>query len=193
MTPESSIEVLISYFENLIPLSNKEKELVRQKFSFRIYRKRQYVLQEGDVCTRYNFVVKGCLRMYKMDDKGNVHILKFANENSWVTDLVSFYDLETSLLNIDALEQTVVLQISRDDMIFLCREAPKFDRIFRILTAFMAVRQKCNRCGKGMQSENVRLEYQRIYVAGANRKSVSRCKDRCERIFRRQRRAVYHY
>ena len=36
-------------------------------------------------------------------------------------------------MNIDALEDTVVLQISHDDLISLYINAPKFDRIFRVL------------------------------------------------------------
>lgn len=134
MTQEDSIDILLNYFEDLIPLNKKEKELVKQKFHYRLYRRRQYVLQERDVCKQYNFVVKGCLRMYKIDAQGNTHILKFAAENDWITEINSFYNLVTTVLNIDALENTAVLQISRDDLISLYLQAPKFDRIFRILT-----------------------------------------------------------
>jgi hypothetical protein len=69
MSQQDSIEPLLSYFNSLIPLTKKEKELVKQKFKHRLYRKRQYVLQERDVCTQLNFVVRGCLRMYKIDDR----------------------------------------------------------------------------------------------------------------------------
>jgi CRP-like cAMP-binding protein len=136
MTPDitqSALESLLSYFDRLIPLNKEEKELVTQKFHPRLYRRRQYVLQEGDVCIYFNFVVRGCLRMYKIDDQGNIHILQFAAENYWINDLGSFHGEKPSTLNIDALEDTVVLQISRYDLISLYKQAPKFDRIFRVL------------------------------------------------------------
>ena len=132
-SPEASIEPLLTYFDRLIPLNKEEKELVRTKFHPRLFRKRQYILQEGNVCTQFYFVVRGCLRMYKIDDKGNTHILQFAAENYWINDLGSFHGLKPSALNIDALEDTVVLQISHDDLISLYLQAPKFDRIFRVL------------------------------------------------------------
>jgi hypothetical protein len=44
--------------------------------------------------------------------KGNTHILQFATENNWINDLGSFQGVRPSALNIDALEDTVVLQIS---------------------------------------------------------------------------------
>jgi len=130
---QTSIEPLLNYFDRLIPLTAEEKELVTEKFHPRLFRKRQYILQEGDVCTQFYFVVRGCLRMYKIDDKGSTHILQFAAENYWINDLGSFHGVKPSALNIDALEDTVVLQIIRDDLITIYTEAPKFDRIFRVL------------------------------------------------------------
>lgn len=133
MSQHNPVEPLLLYFNGLIPLKKEEKELVQAKFHHRLYRKRQYVLQEGDICTHLNFVVRGCLRLYKIDDRGNTHILQFAAENYWVNDLGSFHGLKASELNIDALEDTVTLQITRDDLVALFTQAPKFDRIFRVL------------------------------------------------------------
>ena len=130
---EASPEPLLNYFDRLIPLTMEEKDLVRTKFHPRLFRKRQYVLQEGNVSTQFCFVVRGCLRLYKIDEKGSIHILQFAAENYWISDLGSFHGARPSVLNIDALEDTVVLQISRDDLISLYIQAPKFDRIFRVL------------------------------------------------------------
>ncbi len=130
---DASIEPLISFFDRLIPLNKEEKELVSKIFHPRLFRKRQYVLQEGDVSTQFYFVVRGCLRLYKIDEKGNAHILQFASENYWINDLGSFHGVKPTALNMDALEDTVVLQISRDDLKTLYTRAPKFDRIFRVL------------------------------------------------------------
>jgi len=131
--PQISAQSLIDYFSRLIPLTGEEAEFVASKFHPRLFRKRQFVLQEGDICKVFNFVVSGCLRMYKIDDGGTVHIIQFATEEWWISDIGSFYREQPSVLNIDALEDTVVLQIKHDDLIELYIQAPKFDRIFRIL------------------------------------------------------------
>jgi len=130
---EAAVEPLLSYFDRLIPLDKAEKELVLQKFHPRLFRKRQYLLQEGDICNQFYFVVRGCLRMYKIDEKGATHIVQFAAENYWISDLGSFHGLTPSVLNIESLEDTVVLQINREDLISIYINAPKFDRIFRVL------------------------------------------------------------
>lgn len=130
---KSSVEPLIKYFNNLIPLNDEEIELVTAYFKPRLYRKRQYVLQEGDVCIHFNFVIRGCLRMYKVDEKGSTHIIQFASENWWLTNIGSFHERKPSELNIDALEDTMVFQISYDNLIALYIQVAKFDRIFRVL------------------------------------------------------------
>ncbi|OXG06987.1 hypothetical protein BC749_107199 [Flavobacterium araucananum] len=55
-----SVEPLLDYFQKRgYILNDQEKSLVQEKFHSRLYRKRQYVLQEGDICTQFNFVVRG--------------------------------------------------------------------------------------------------------------------------------------
>lgn len=130
---QTSVEPLIDYFNQIIPLNSEEKKLVTELFKSRLYRKRQYVLQEGDVCNQFNFIVRGCLRMYKIDEKGNTHIIQFAPENWWMIDIGSFHKKSPSELSIDAIEDTMVLQITHEDLIKLYISAPKFDRIFRVL------------------------------------------------------------
>lgn len=130
----TSAEPILDYFEKRgYVLNDNEKALVKEKFHSRLYRKRQYILQEGDICTQFNFVVRGCVRSYNVDKKGSIHILQFATENYWINDLGSFHGMKPSALNIDALEDTVVLQISLEDLISLYTQSPIFDRIFRVL------------------------------------------------------------
>jgi CRP-like cAMP-binding protein len=128
-----TVDPLLDYFDKMIPLTQVEKESISSKFQPRLFRKRQFVLQEGNVCTQIYFVVRGFLRMYKVDEKGVTHILQFAVENYWINDLGSFHSKKPSTLNIDALEDTVVLQASYDDLISLYQTIPKIDHIFRVL------------------------------------------------------------
>ncbi len=111
---QTSIEPLLDYFKKHIPLSAQEEELVKESFQPRFYRKRQYLLQEGGICNYLNFVIRGCLRMYTIDEKGNTHILQFATERWWITDIGSFYGRQVSKLNIDALEDSEVLLIDKN-------------------------------------------------------------------------------
>jgi CRP-like cAMP-binding protein len=74
-------------------------------------RKRQFLLQEGDVWTYDAFVTSGCLRTYSVDAKGAEHILSFAVENWWIGDRQSLISGEPSHFNIDAIEDSTVVLI----------------------------------------------------------------------------------
>lgn len=169
-TDHSTLAPLIAYFDKMIPLSEEEKELVKTKFQSRLYRKRQYILQEGDVCKAFNFVVSGCVRMYNVDDAGTLHTLQFATENWWISDLGSFHSMKPSSLNIEAVENTTVLQIIHDDLVDLYIQAPKFDRIFRVLVENSLVKMQ-ERLLQNLGSDaRVRYEdFLKQYPALANR------------------------
>lgn len=132
-TSITSLQSLIEYFERLITLSKGEKDLIMAKFHPHLFLKRQFALQHGSVCQYFDFVVRGCLRLYKIGDDGAYHILQFATENHWIVDIASFHKRSKSNFDIDALEDTMVLRISYEDLIDLYVKAPKFDRIFRVL------------------------------------------------------------
>ena len=132
-TATITVQPLLEYFNRLIHLNNEEIDLVTAKFHPHLFLKKQFALQHGNVCEHFCFIVRGCLRMLKVDDKGIIHILQFAIDNYWIYDVASFHKKTPSNLEIDALEDTVVLRISYDDLIDLYTKAPKFDRIFRVL------------------------------------------------------------
>ena len=132
-TTTTTVQPLLEYFNNLIPLSKDEKDLVRAKFHPHLFLRKQFALQHGDVCEYFDFVVRGCLRLYKVGDDGVYHILQFATENNWISDLASFHKKTKSKLEVDALEDTVVLRIRYEELIDLYIKAPKFDRVFRVL------------------------------------------------------------
>jgi len=92
-------------------------------------RKKQYLLQEGDVWKYNAFVTRGCLRTYSIDEKGIEHILNFAIENWWTGDRESLQTGKPSEYNIDALEDSEVALISREKYDQLCKDIPAFNNM----------------------------------------------------------------
>ncbi len=128
-----TIKPLIDYFNKLLPLDEEEKSAVEEVFKERKVKRRHFILQQGEVCRHNTFIVEGCFKMYLVDDKGKEHNLQFGIENWWIGDIGSFHSEEPSRLNIEALEQSVILQIRKEDQLRLFVEYPKFNRIFRVL------------------------------------------------------------
>lgn len=125
---------LIDYFNNILPLDDKEKAFVEEVFKERRVKKRQFLLQEGEICKHNTFVLEGCFKMYLVDPNGKEHNLQFAIENWWIGDIGSFHSDTPTQLNIEALENSIVLQIRKEDQLKLFVDYPKFNRIFRVFT-----------------------------------------------------------
>lgn len=126
-------DLLFQKFEEKIRLTAEEKELCQSFFSPKKLRKKQYLLQEGDPCRHIAFVEKGMLRSYTMDEKGNEHIIQFAFEGWWIADQYSFLTGEPSNYNIDAMEDSELLLLTRQAEEQMLERVPKFERYFRLL------------------------------------------------------------
>jgi CRP/FNR family transcriptional regulator, anaerobic regulatory protein len=129
----SSLESLFSYFKKIKPLKIAEKNEIASRLQERKIRRRQYLLQEGDVCRHYSFVVSGCFRMFSVDKKGVSYNLQFAAENEWIADIGSFYSEKQSKLYIEAVEPATILQIEKKDLLYLFINYHMFDRNFRVI------------------------------------------------------------
>lgn len=115
------------------PLTDEDKELVRQNFTpFRL-KKRQYTLQAGDICRRFAFIVKGAMRMYYLDDKGLEHVVRLGIENWWMGDRESFVYKTPSRFYIDAFEHCDVLYMTSDNANELEKKVPAFRQMMNKL------------------------------------------------------------
>lgn len=126
-------DVLISHIQEKVDITTAEIELLKSFFSQKKLNKKEYLLQEGQICRDLTFVNKGILKSYILDDKGNERINLFAFEGWWISDFNSFLNEEKAYLSIDAIEESELLTISRENYEALTLKIPIMDRYFRIL------------------------------------------------------------
>ena len=110
-------EQLFKYISNhsSTPLTEAEVSLITQVFVPKKLRKKQYFLQEGEVCKYMAFLVRGAMRQYTVDEKGLEHIVRLTIENWWVGDRESFTMLTPTIYNIEAWEESELLTITKAD------------------------------------------------------------------------------
>lgn len=113
------------------PLTSEEETLITATFQPKKLRKKQYFLQEGDVCKYAGFIVKGAMRQYSVDDKGVEQIIHLFIENYWANDRESSTMLTPSKYNIDAWEDTELLIITRAEMLDLMDKIPALVQMIR--------------------------------------------------------------
>ena len=118
-------DALIKYFNNYSskPLTGDEIDLIQGSFTPKKFRKRQYFLQEGEVCKYTAFVIKGAMRQYRVDDKGEEHIIDLFLENWWAIDRESVITKTPTAYFIDAWENTDAM-IGKADFTNLVHQVP---------------------------------------------------------------------
>jgi len=127
-------QVFIDNIQKHIHLNKEEIQLVLSVMKPKKLKKKQFFMTEGDFCQNTAFVLSGCLRSYFIDANGFEHNLQFAIEDWWMADMMSFTTQKPGRLNIEALEDSEMLTLSRHDQLSLFERCPKFEKYFRIIT-----------------------------------------------------------
>lgn len=133
------MEKLKRYINRYIDCSDKEIELISTYLKQTTYKKRAYILDEGQVCKHYYFITEGLVRFYYIDEKASEIITQFAIEEWWFTNYESFILKQPSRVYIQALEPTTVLFISKEQFEELLVKIPKLERFFRLITEKMLI------------------------------------------------------
>jgi CRP-like cAMP-binding protein len=127
-------ELLRKNIEKHLSISDADFEQFTKPFYHRKIAKKQFLLRAGQICKFEGFVIKGCLRVYYLDEQGQERILYFAIEDWWITDIDSFTNNTPSILNIEALEDSEVLLITQPYKEALYEQLPMVEKLFRIMT-----------------------------------------------------------
>ncbi len=137
-------EVLLKSIAEKVESTVEELQICKSYFTPKKLRRRQFLLQEGDICNRLAFVEKGSLYSYSVDEKGVQHVIQFAFEGWWIADLYSFFTMEPSRLSIEALEDSELLLLDREQHNNLLKNVPKYETYTRIIyqNAYVALQRR---------------------------------------------------
>lgn len=135
---------LITYLNRYASFESEEIDIIFNSLSVKTFQKKEFLLEQSQVCKHRYFIVEGLVRYYRTDSDGNENISLFGIENWWITNLDSFVNEIPSENAIQAVEKTTVLYISKNDLELLYQKAPKLERAFRIITekTLIAIQRK---------------------------------------------------
>jgi len=115
----------LNFFEEEI----KVIESVFHKISIK---KGTRLLNAGDLADAQYYVLTGCLRTYHIDTHGKEHTVQFGIKDWWISDYTAFFSSEKAVMTIEAIQNSTLYRISKEDKDYLYTKIPKIDRFFRI-------------------------------------------------------------
>ncbi|MBL4709630.1 MAG: Crp/Fnr family transcriptional regulator [Flavobacteriales bacterium] len=133
---------LKEYIDRYVLLDESDFEHFYDSLSIQKFKKKEYLLEKGKICRNYFFIAEGLVRTYDYNEKGIEKIVQFGIDNWWFTNTDSFINQTKSRLNIQAIEETTVLKISKETLDLIYKEIPKIETLFRIITEKTLIAQQ---------------------------------------------------
>lgn len=121
---------LRTHIEKILPLSDEEFEYISSCFTYKKYKKHQFLIREGEPVSYNYFVLKGLLKLVYTDETGKEHIVGFAMEDWWETDFSAYYRNQKAAMSLECVEDTEVLCLTLEDYRKLCNIHPKMEHFF---------------------------------------------------------------
>ncbi|MFD2933658.1 Crp/Fnr family transcriptional regulator [Spirosoma flavum] len=104
-----------NYLREWVDISDEELQLIRAASTEKTLRKWQSILHDGEVWKITCFILSGCFRLYRFDDDGVDHTLRFGVENWWISDQESYNHDMPFKYNIEALAASKVIIWTKND------------------------------------------------------------------------------
>lgn len=113
--------------ESGISYQKKEQHIVEKLVSLlftKKYKKKEYLLREGEICKEIFYVQKGLLRVYIINDGKEVNTW-FVKEGDFITSVSSYHRQKPSEHFIDALEDCEIISIKKPTLDFIMKNNHK--------------------------------------------------------------------
>ena len=122
-------ELILKNIAECITLSDEERDYFISLLKPKKLRRRQYIVQAGDPCKYECFINKGCLRQYYVDEVGQEHVIMFAEEGWWISDMFGLVTGNAALTNVEALEDSELLLVDKNAFDKLLLQYPVFEKL----------------------------------------------------------------
>ena len=123
---------LLSFIKKFQALSQEEAEAIAEQITTKLYPKGAVLLREGEVNTHCYFVLKGCLRQYRLID-GVEKTIQFYTEEQPVTLFSSYTHKTVADCYIVCVEDSLVIVGATEAEAAMYEKFPKLMQITRAM------------------------------------------------------------
>lgn len=123
-------KLLRAHIEKIIKLTDEEFDYVMPHFSLQNFKKRDFLIKEGEKVKYIFWVLSGLLKLDFEDEIGKTHVVAFAMEDWWESDYHAFFNHSLATMSLQALEDVEVLCMTLENYNTLCEGFPKMTYFF---------------------------------------------------------------
>lgn len=139
-------EVLKNHLLSKTYIPDEEFNRIADAAEVKQFSKKDILFHAGKQCANLFFVNKGALRSFSTDENGIEHTLQFAFESYWISDLYSYVTGKPAVYTIEAIEESEVLEFSKNKFEVMLDDIPQLERHWRLLlqNAYIAAQDRLN-------------------------------------------------
>jgi CRP-like cAMP-binding protein len=127
------MKALLSLLNNIHPLSSGLLHFLKEKLKTTTFRKKEFLLQAGNISRHIYFIKKGLVRSYYIQG-GQEICSKFMKEGDIIVSASGFFLQRESDEFIQAIEDSYVLHLCYEELEYIYKHFMEFNIISRILT-----------------------------------------------------------
>jgi CRP/FNR family transcriptional regulator, anaerobic regulatory protein len=133
---------ILESIKSIVSLNAKEETAFCSILKLKNFKKKDFLLQQGQICQEISFINSGSLRLF-YDVEGVENTVQFFFASRWYTDYDNFLTGNPTIENLQALESCEIIQFKKSDLYDLYLNYPVFERVGRILAenAFLSLSQ----------------------------------------------------
>jgi len=122
---------LLDYIKKNISISDEIQNKLNEITKERKVVKGEIILHENSFKKEHIFVASGCLRSFYRTENGKEHTLQFAVKNWWISDYITLYTKEKSVVSIESLSHSKILVIDTAHIENIYKQYPQFEAFQR--------------------------------------------------------------
>jgi CRP-like cAMP-binding protein len=121
------MNIIEKVLESGVSFQKKERHVVEKLVSLMFvkkFKKKEYLLKEGEICKEIFYVQKGLLRVYIINEGKEINTW-FVKEGEFITSISSYHKQIPSEHYIDALEDGEIISIKKTTLDFIMKNNHK--------------------------------------------------------------------
>lgn len=127
------IAQLLTHIGKFCSIDISKTNLIEEFFEYKIFKRKELLLSEGQYCHEKFFIVKGCVHLCYVKQNGVEQTIDFALENWWISDFMAFQQGRVAQFSIRAIESTEVLSISAARQSEMLQQFPEMNTYFHLI------------------------------------------------------------
>ncbi len=122
---------LLDYFKNYTSISSEIENYLNEIIIEKKLAKGEVILSDNSMKKEHIFVTNGCLRSFYKTEDGKEYTIQFAIKNWWISDYITLYTNDKSVVSIESLTASTVLIIDKTKVEDFYKKYPQFETFQR--------------------------------------------------------------